>query len=393
MVQRLIFAPKLLLPLAPYLRKVPFVRSVRTRMLEMNSEAKPRPPMDPALRRQLIDEFTPEIERLGTLIGRDLSAWLEQPAAEPAQRRTHGRNHRVKRPDFFIVGAFKAGTTALYEYLRAHPELFMSVPKEPMYFGQDLTPRYRRMTEDEYLALFKDAPSRPARRRGVALVPLLALGRAGDPRLQPRRARDHHAAQPGRRDVQPAQPARLQPARGPDRLRAGAGRRGRPTGRPPTTRRGHPTRSALLPPQRPISPSRSRAISMSSAASATHFVVFDDLVADPRAVYRSTLEFLGVDPTFEVDLSVYNPNKKPRSGAVQKLIFAPKGPMKRVVGRLRSVPAMHRVRDALVNANSTAAARQKMDPELRAQLTDEFAPQVRELGALIGRDLSAVERA
>src|SRR4051812_35974791 len=35
----------------------------------------------------------------------------------------------------------------------------MSVPKEPMYFGQDLTPRYRRMTPDEYLALFKDAPA------------------------------------------------------------------------------------------------------------------------------------------------------------------------------------------------------------------------------------------
>ena len=47
----------------------------------MNSEAKPRPPMDPELRRQLLDEFTPEIERLGTLIDRDLSAWLEQPAA------------------------------------------------------------------------------------------------------------------------------------------------------------------------------------------------------------------------------------------------------------------------------------------------------------------------
>ena len=50
---------------------------MRTRMLEMNSEAKPRPPMDPVLRRQLIEEFTPEIERLGRLIDRDLSAWLE----------------------------------------------------------------------------------------------------------------------------------------------------------------------------------------------------------------------------------------------------------------------------------------------------------------------------
>ncbi len=30
-----------------------------------------------------------------------------------------------------------------------------------------------------------------------------------------------------------------------------------------------------------------------------------------------------------------------------------------------------------------------MDPDLRRQLTEEFAPQVEELGKLIGRDLSA----
>jgi hypothetical protein len=30
-----------------------------------------------------------------------------------------------------------------------------------------------------------------------------------------------------------------------------------------------------------------------------------------------------------------------------------------------------------------------MDPQLRAQLTAEFAPRVAELGALVGRDLSA----
>jgi hypothetical protein len=71
------------------------------------------------------------------------------------------------------------------------------------------------------------------------------------------------------------------------------------------------------------------------------------------------------------------------------MIFAPRGPLKRVVGRLRSVPVMHRVRDVLVSANSTAAERQKMDPQLRAQLTAEFAPRVAELGALVGRDLSA----
>ena len=45
------------MPLAPILRRFPLVRAMRTRMLDMNSEAKPRPPMDPVLRRQLLDEF------------------------------------------------------------------------------------------------------------------------------------------------------------------------------------------------------------------------------------------------------------------------------------------------------------------------------------------------
>lgn len=37
-------------------------------------------------------------------------------------------------PDFLIIGAMKCGTTSLYNYLRAHPEIAMSQHKEPSYF-------------------------------------------------------------------------------------------------------------------------------------------------------------------------------------------------------------------------------------------------------------------
>jgi hypothetical protein len=40
--------------------------------------------MDPALRRQLLDEFRPQIEDLGRLIERDLSAWLEDEVTQPS---------------------------------------------------------------------------------------------------------------------------------------------------------------------------------------------------------------------------------------------------------------------------------------------------------------------
>lgn len=37
-------------------------------------------------------------------------------------------------PEFFIVGAPHAGSTSLYAYLRQHPQIWMSRPKEPNFF-------------------------------------------------------------------------------------------------------------------------------------------------------------------------------------------------------------------------------------------------------------------
>jgi hypothetical protein len=77
----------------------------------------------------------------------------EQAAAKPG---------RV--PDFFIVGQPKSGTTALYEMLRKHPQVFMPDFKEPRYFASDLPSRYNDRpsgepleTYEDYLALFAPA--------------------------------------------------------------------------------------------------------------------------------------------------------------------------------------------------------------------------------------------
>jgi hypothetical protein len=65
-----------------------------------------------------------------------------------------------KAPNFFIVGAPKCGTTALSEYLRTHPNVFMSTPKEPHYFADDLAD-YRHVTDmAAYEALFANVESR-----------------------------------------------------------------------------------------------------------------------------------------------------------------------------------------------------------------------------------------
>ncbi|HEX5912914.1 MAG TPA: sulfotransferase, partial [Rubrobacter sp.] len=41
-------------------------------------------------------------------------------------------------PNFFIVGAQKAGTTSLYQYLNQHPQVYMSPIKEPFFFDHEM---------------------------------------------------------------------------------------------------------------------------------------------------------------------------------------------------------------------------------------------------------------
>ena len=67
-------------------------------------------------------------------------------------------------PDFFIVGHPKCGTTALYETLAAHPQIFLPERKEPRWFASDLPSPYQPRrdgrpaeTWEDYLALFAGA--------------------------------------------------------------------------------------------------------------------------------------------------------------------------------------------------------------------------------------------
>jgi hypothetical protein len=297
----------------------------------------------------------------------------------------------VKRPDFFVIGAFKAGTTAMHEYLRVHPQIFMPQVKEPMYFGSDLTPRYRRMTEDEYLALFADAAD--DQRAGEASPWYLYSTAAPREILDFSPSAQAIVLLRNPVDVMYAQHSQLVFNRREDIVdfaQALAAEEDRRRGqriprdalRPEALLYRHSVRFA----------DQLRHWFASFGRERMHVIVFDDLIADARTVYRATLEFLGVDPSYEVDLSVYNPNRRARSGVLQRLIFAPPRPLRALFGKLRSLPVAHRIRDRLVSANSRRAVRAEMDPQLRRVLTEEFAPQVAELGELIGRDLSAWSR-
>jgi len=60
-----------------------------------------------------------------------LTSALEE---NPVGRREKEKGSATPEPNFFIVGAAKAGTTSLYHYLRQHPDVFMPDDKEPWHF-------------------------------------------------------------------------------------------------------------------------------------------------------------------------------------------------------------------------------------------------------------------
>lgn len=66
------------------------------------------------------------------------------------------------RPNFFIVGAPKCGTTAWVEYLRTHPDIFLPDIKEPHFFAGDLPGKRWTDSPGKYESLFANAGSAKA---------------------------------------------------------------------------------------------------------------------------------------------------------------------------------------------------------------------------------------
>jgi hypothetical protein len=61
-----------------------------------------------------------------------------QPPPSTASRSGSSVAVDARLPDFVVIGAMKAGTTSLFEYLRAHPDVYMSPLKEVDYFVREL---------------------------------------------------------------------------------------------------------------------------------------------------------------------------------------------------------------------------------------------------------------
>lgn len=101
----------------------------------------------------------------------------------------------IKLPNFLIVGAAKSGTTSLWHYSKQHPEIFMPINKEPLFFVSSIykciklqDPTYEIVKEfiifsfEDYIKLFKDAKKEKA--IGEASAPYLYYYEAAIPEIK-----------------------------------------------------------------------------------------------------------------------------------------------------------------------------------------------------------------
>ena len=76
----------------------------------------------------------------------------------------------TNKPNFFLVGAAKSGTTSLSSWLDSHPDLYVSPIKEPNYFSTDIdVSKFRK----GYLKSFEAEDSielKPLKKRQIAFL-------------------------------------------------------------------------------------------------------------------------------------------------------------------------------------------------------------------------------
>jgi len=316
------------------------------------------------------------------------------------ERSAVARTPRQRTPDFFIVGHPKCGTTALYEMLRAHPQIFMPELKEPWFLADDMRPRFQPprsasppKTLAEYLLLFADA--RADQRIGEASSAYLLSRTAAaqiaelrpDARIiavlrEPASFLRSLHVQLLRTHVEGAKSFRRAIALEHDR------REGRKI-----PRRSHRPQLLMYSDHVRYVEQLRRYHEMFSPAQVL-VLIYDDFRADNEATVREVMRFLGVDEQAPVVPTEANPTvRQMRSQQLDELlniISVGRGPVSRAAKSAVKLLTPQRLRKSMIDTtqrNLVLGKPQPPDEELMAQLRQRFKGEVVALSEYLGRDL------
>jgi hypothetical protein len=318
-------------------------------------------------------------------------------------------------PNCFVIGAPRSGTTSLYEYLNAHPDVYMSPVKEPDFFSYPTldavhrpvpgsTPTSEEVARrsaalqadlDRYVALFDGANGEKIRgeasaiylghptsaehiRRYVPDAKLIAILR--DPaerihshyvhakRIYAEAGRTARVGRDGGRPLEEEFAAVVDRAYGDG------------CSNPATTdpevwlRTGfyfqHLTRFRALFPEKQLC-----------------VFLYEDLVRDTNGLMTDIFRFLEVDASFTLPTTAaFNASVVPRNRGLFRLVTT-QNPVMRFA---RSVsPTLIRAVAMRTRNRVLASGKPDLDPELRRKLVSIYREDVKQLQELLGRDLSA----
>jgi hypothetical protein len=287
----------------------------------------------------------------------------------------------MKLPTFFLVGAMKAGTTSLYQYLNAHPKIFMSPTKEPNYFCKDFTAqsadrRGRITLWSDYVRLFEAARDETA--IGEASVVYLGSRCA---------AQEIHQALPNSRILillrDPVERAYSQYLN-EWKWNYDHG----------SFRKAFEHNRSLAEPLGWVGPQPHIELGMYHdqvkryldvfGPDQVRVYLFDDLKRDVRSLISSVYNFLGVDPSFWSDSFYirFNTSAKPRFVRFDQMLVEP------ISRRLLAPATRAKLREGLRRIYYQGKP-PPLDPEDREFLKTIFRDDILKLQGLIDRDLSS----
>jgi hypothetical protein len=295
-------------------------------------------------------------------------------------------------PNTFVIGAAKSGTTSLYDYLRQHPDVFMSPVKEPCYFAYAENPPEMAGPGDEaanresgavyasdaYHELFAGATTESIVGEASPVylydedAPRLLRNQCPDATLiailrNPiERAYSHYLqlVQSGREPLDS-----FEAALDAEKERREAGwewswhyRRMGFYGRQVARYLDHFDREQM------------------------HVYRFEELTADPVGFAQTVYQALGVDPSFEPDTSVRRrATGVPTLDWLHRFIGTPDHPLRRWSRLVLPETVRDRILMAVRNAN---LQKPPLPDAARARLADAYRDDVRRLEALLDRSFS-----
>jgi hypothetical protein len=293
-------------------------------------------------------------------------------------------------PDWIHIGSGKSGSTSLAKYLSAHPQLFVSPVKEPRHFvSPDVRPTFRGPSDEERV-------NRPMVWRSADYDDLFAERQPGQ--LAGELSQTYLGW--------PGAPAAVK-ARNPDTRIVAVLRH--PADRAFSSWSAHRRdgferlrtfEEAAAAEQQRIADGYSPIWWYTERGWYGRFVedwlehfprghvrvwIYEDMKADPLKLIRELLEFLGVDPTVELDTDKHhNVSMVPRSRRLDELVRTPSA-LRRTLGKVVPERLHAPLAQKVIGANDR---RLVFDPDTRRTLTRRYRPDIERLAELLDRDLS-----